>query len=85
MAGWCLEGVTFKGDDAVVRISHFPFVVGRDAACDLPIASAETSRQHAVIDLDIGGCLRLTDLNSANGTFINRAQITVPSCWRTAM
>ena len=25
--------------------------------------------------LDIGGCLRLTDLNSANGTLVNRAQI----------
>ena len=75
MAGWCLEGVTIKNADALVRISRFPFVVGRDAGCDLPIASAETSRQHAVIDLDIGGSLRLTDLNSGNGTFVNRAQI----------
>lgn len=75
MAGWCLEGVTYEEDEAMVRISGFPFLVGRDAASDLPIASPATSRQHAVIDLDIGGSLRLTDLNSGNGTFVNRAQI----------
>ena len=75
MAGWCLEGATYKSEDGLIPISRFPFVLGRDAGCDLPITSAETSRQHAVIDLDIGGCLRLTDLNSANGTFVNRAQI----------
>ena len=75
MAGWCLEAATYKSEDGLIRIAHFPFVVGRDVGCDLPIASAETSRQHAVIDLDIGGGLRLTDLNSGNGTFINRAQI----------
>ena len=63
MAGWCLEGVTLKNADALIRISQFPFLIGRDAACNLPIASSETSRQHALIDLDIGGCLRLTDLN----------------------
>ena len=75
MAGWCLEGVTYEPEGALVRISGFPFMVGRDAGCDLPIASAATSRQHAVIDPDIGGSLRLTDLNSGNGTFVNRAQI----------
>lgn len=75
MAGWCLEGVTYEQGEALVRISGFPFVVGRDAACDLPIASAATSRQHAVIDPDIGGSLRLTDLNSGNGTFVNRSQV----------
>ena len=75
MSGWCFEGATYKNVDALVRVARFPFVVGRDSGCDLPIASAETSRQHAVIDLDIGGCLRLTDLNSANGTFVNRSQI----------
>ena len=75
MAGWCLEGVTYEQEEAMVRLTAFPFFVGRDAGCDLPIASAATSRQHAVIDLDIGGSLRLTDLNSGNGTFVNRAQI----------
>ena len=75
MSGWCLEGVTYEQEDAMIRISGFPFVVGRDAGSDLSIASAETSRQHAVIDFDIGGSLRLTDLNSGNGTFVNRAQI----------
>lgn len=75
MDGWCLEGVSGNGASALVHIARFPFVVGRDAACDLAIPSAETSRQHARIEQDIGGLLRLTDLNSGNGTFINRAQV----------
>ena len=75
MDGWCLEGVSGNSANALVHIARFPFVVGRDAACDLAIPSAETSRQHARIEEDIGGLLRLTDLNSGNGSFVNRAQI----------
>lgn len=75
MNGWCLEGVSGNGATALVHLTRFPFVVGRDATCDLAIPSAETSRQHARIEQDIGGLLRLTDLNSGNGTFVNRAQI----------
>jgi len=75
MDGWCLEGVSGNSANALVHIARFPFVVGRDAACDLSIPSAETSRQHARIEQDIGGLLRLTDLNSGNGSFVNRAQI----------
>lgn len=75
MDGWCLEGVSGNGATTLVSIARFPFVVGRDATCDLAIPSAETSRQHARIERDIGGLLRLTDLNSGNGTFVNRAQI----------
>jgi EAL domain-containing protein (putative c-di-GMP-specific phosphodiesterase class I) len=75
MDGWCLEGVAGSVAGGLVRIANFPFVVGRDATCDLAIASAETSRHHARIEQDISGALRLTDLNSGNGTFVNRAQI----------
>ena len=39
-----------------------------------PIERIWTSRQHAVITLD-GGRLVLEDLNSLNGTFVNRARI----------
>ena len=75
MENWCLEGVSNDGATALIHMAHFPFVVGRDVACDLAIPSAETSRQHARIERDIGGLLRLIDLNSGNGTFVNRDQV----------
>jgi EAL domain-containing protein (putative c-di-GMP-specific phosphodiesterase class I) len=75
MQGWCLERVATGGLDAMVPIERFPFIVGRDPACDFAIGSSETSRQHARIDQDVGGLLRITDLNSGNGTFINHVPI----------
>lgn len=75
MENWCLEGVSSDGASVLVHLARFPFVVGRDTACDLAIPSAETSRQHARIEQDIGGLLRVNDLNSGNGTFVNRTQI----------
>lgn len=75
MDNWCLEGVFSDSAMALVHIARFPFLVGRDAACDLAIPSAETSRRHARIEQDIGGLLRAIDLNSGNGTFVNRIQV----------
>ena len=75
MENWCLEGASSDSALALIHIARFPFVVGRDAACDLAIPSAETSRQHARIEQDIGGLLRVIDLNSGNGTFVNRIQV----------
>jgi EAL domain-containing protein (putative c-di-GMP-specific phosphodiesterase class I) len=75
MAEWCLERVAADGQDALAPIERFPFVVGRDPGCDLAIASAQTSRHHARIEQETSGLLRLTDLESGNGTFINRQPI----------
>ena len=75
MDNWCLEGVSSDSATALIHLARFPFIVGRDAACDLAIASAETSRHHARIEQDIGGLLRVIDLNSGNGTFVNRIQV----------
>ena len=72
MDGWCLEALAAGGDTTLLPLLRFPFLIGRDPACDLSVPSAETSRQHARIEQDIGGLLRLTDLNSGNGTFVNR-------------
>ena len=75
MENWCLEGVSTDGAMALIHMARFPFVVGRDVACDLAIPSAETSRHHACIERDIGGLLRVIDLKSGNGTFLNRVQL----------
>jgi hypothetical protein len=45
-------------------------VIGRDASAAVRLADAEVSRQHAVLDRS-GDRVTLTDLGSANGTFVN--------------
>jgi EAL domain-containing protein (putative c-di-GMP-specific phosphodiesterase class I) len=75
MVDWCLERVAANELEAIAAIERFPFVIGRDASCDLSIAAAETSRQHARIEQDASGALLVTDLISGNGTFVNRVQV----------
>jgi general secretion pathway protein A len=50
---------------------HFPFVIGRSNANDLVIIDKEVSRRHALIDC-ISGIYVVEDLNSKNGTLVNR-------------
>ena len=72
---WLLESVAADGAHVVTPISQFPFHIGRDADNDLSIASAALSRRHAILTQDISAMMRLTDLNSTNGTFVNRTRI----------
>src|SRR5450631_4257292 len=50
-------------------------VVGRDADCDVPLASRSVSRRHALIEKTADGW-SLRDLASANGTFLGGARVT---------
>lgn len=54
-----------------VIADHFPFVIGRSNANDLVIIDKEVSRRHALIDC-ISGIFVIEDLNSKNGTLVNR-------------
>ncbi len=54
-----------------VVADHFPFVIGRSNANDLVIIDKEVSRRHALIDC-ISGIFVIEDLNSKNGTLVNR-------------
>lgn len=49
-------------------------VLGRDPQCDVPLASREISRRHAEIRLVDGECT-VRDLSSANGTFLDGAEV----------
>src|SRR5579859_7906044 len=56
-------------------LTRFPFTLGRSAACDLCIANAQVSRQHAAIEQGGEGlCLR--DLGSRHGTQLNGRPVT---------
>jgi hypothetical protein len=50
------------------------FVMGRGRHCDLVIASAKVSREHAVIQREPDGWW-IEDLGSSNGTWFRRARI----------
>ena len=55
-------------------LGKLPFMIGRDEACDLPIASNRVSREHAVIERN-GNAYRVQDLGSTNGTFVNGRRV----------
>jgi predicted component of type VI protein secretion system len=53
-----------------------PVIIGRQAAvCDVAIADAKISRRHCRIEPVADGWL-LTDLESSNGTWVARAQVS---------
>ena len=49
-------------------------VIGRDAGCDFTVSSESISRRHARLELREGR-LMVTDLGSANGTFVNGQRV----------
>ena len=49
-------------------------VIGRDADCDFTVSSNSVSRRHARLELSEGQ-LVVTDLGSANGTFVNGRRV----------
>ncbi len=51
-------------------LSPGSLTIGRRSDCDIVVLDAKVSRQHARLDCDSGGC-RVTDLGSAQGTWIN--------------
>ncbi|MEP7001657.1 MAG: adenylate/guanylate cyclase domain-containing protein [bacterium] len=51
-----------------------PLTVGRAPTCDLPVFDPTISRRHAEIVAD-GDGLRIRDLGSSNGTFVNGAKV----------
>jgi adenylate cyclase len=52
-----------------------PMLVGRAPTCDVPVFDPTVSRRHAELSLVAGG-VKVQDLGSANGTFVNGDKIT---------
>jgi pSer/pThr/pTyr-binding forkhead associated (FHA) protein len=51
-----------------------PVLVGRSAACEVPLADTDVSREHAAVSLRDGQVF-VEDLGSRNGTFVNDARV----------
>ena len=59
---------------AVLPISINRTLIGRSLDCDIRVANQEVSRHHVVIFREEGDTM-ITDLSSANGTFVNGVRL----------
>ena len=65
-------------DDLLGRLFELravPAVVGRERGSDFYVPDPSVSRAHARLDPRPDGVYEVTDLNSSNGTFVNREQV----------
>ncbi|MBA2114951.1 FHA domain-containing protein [Bremerella alba] len=67
-----LDHVTGRSTKSV--IDEFPFIIGRNATCNLTVESGRVSREHAEVVRHGSGYL-IRDLRSTNGVYINGEQI----------
>jgi EAL domain-containing protein (putative c-di-GMP-specific phosphodiesterase class I) len=72
---WFLESLVEGGRQLRrVAVHPLPYRIGRRPGLDLTLSSDGVSKEHAEIYVD-GGGLRVRDLGSKNGTFLNRRKV----------
>lgn len=80
MSTWYIEGdLNFDGCTTQQSLNKFPVLLGREDTLEFAIPSSSVSRRHASISLADSGELIIEDLQSSNGTFVNRQPITEPT------
>ncbi|MCI0364867.1 MAG: FHA domain-containing protein [Phycisphaerales bacterium] len=52
-----------------------PFTIGRSESSDLPLPNNHVSRKHCILE-SVNGSVRIRDLKSHGGTYVNGARIT---------
>jgi len=74
-SGWVLKAKTgsLVGQTFAVPAAG-KVVIGRANTCDIQLPANHVSRQHAEVQI-AGGKLLVKDLNSSNGTFVNRKKV----------
>src|SRR5690606_15845203 len=55
------------------------FSIGRSSTCDLMLQDSKVSRKHLVINRQAGDEFWLSDLGSANGTYVNQLRVSQPT------
>lgn len=61
-----------------VQLNSPRFIIGREVDCNLQLADEQISRHHAVLLTD-AYAIRIRDLGSLNGTWINGEKIVSPT------
>ncbi len=70
-ANWVLVGKASAGGALQrIPITSLPFEIGRKQGASLCLPVAHVSKQHAEL-FELNGSLRLRDLGSTNGTYVN--------------
>jgi pSer/pThr/pTyr-binding forkhead associated (FHA) protein len=69
-----LEPLLAREAERVVKIDHFPFMIGRDPTCDYCVDHQYVSRRHCRFALR-GDKLWVHDLASLNGTYVNGRRV----------
>lgn len=75
-----LQSWLLLADSGTLAGQEFPLpagrsIIGRGSQCDISIPASQLSRQHADINVD-GHQLRIRDLNSASGVYINEERVS---------
>ncbi len=73
---WFFEAISADGSRLTYVVNTLPFSIGRESDNDLVVNSTSLSRRHAELAADVSGRLRLTDLDSTNGSFVNRERLS---------
>lgn len=63
------------GSQQLINLKQPSAVIGRDKTADLQLEHKTVSRRHAQIDYDRKGVLYVTDLDSANGTYLDGVRL----------
>ena len=61
---------SIDGPEMYVKLTRVSSLLGRNAACDIPVAHPSISRQHALLQITDRG-LHVKDLDTTNGTKVN--------------
>jgi S1-C subfamily serine protease len=69
--GFRLIGQAGDRKGEAVEVLGARFLIGRDESCELTLNDVKVSRQHAAIESLASGQVVLSDLGSANGTFVD--------------
>lgn len=78
MPGITLAVILDEGKESLRQFSQPQILIGRDPNCDLAMMDEALSAHHARLTYHHGQWW-LEDLNSTNGTFLNREKLTVPA------
>lgn len=73
--------LTIRRGETAPQVRHFTqpeITIGRDPACECPLQDETASARHARLSYHHGQWW-LEDLNSTNGTFLNRERVSTPT------